>query len=58
MKNFIKGAEKIVDAMEILAQIVESNESVKEYFMESYDYLDGDDATHVVLRYIEDNYFG
>lgn len=58
MKNFIRGAEKIVDAMELLAQVVENNEAVKEYFMESYGYLDGDDATHAVLRYIEDTYLG
>jgi hypothetical protein len=41
-----------------LEQVVENNEAVKEYFIESYGYLDGDDATHVVLRYIEDTYFG
>ena len=58
MNEFNKVADKIVDLMEQMARTVESDENIKAYFMEAYDYLDGDDATHAVLRYIEDKYFG
>ena len=58
MTEFKKIANKVVDLMEEMAHIVESDENIKEYFIEAYDYLDGDDATHAVLLYIEDNYFG
>ena len=58
MREFDKLACKIVDKMEELAGIVERDENVKAYFMEAYNYMDGDDATPAVLRYIEDTYFG
>lgn len=58
MKEFNKVANKVVDLMEEMARNVESDKNIKAYFIEAYDYLDGDDATHAVLRYIEDQYFG
>ena len=57
MKNFANKARKIADMIDVLAGVVADDENVKEYFIEVYDYLDGDDAGHAVLRYIEDSYF-
>ena len=58
MKSFEKAATKVVDMIENLARIAEEDENIKEYLIKSYDYLDGDDATHAVLMYIEDHHFG
>ena len=57
MNNFANKARKVADMIEDLAGMVIGEENVKEYFTEAYHYLDGDDATSVVLRYIEENYF-
>ena len=58
MNTFNKVASKVVDQIEALAEIIYNDENVKEFFIESYDYLDGDDATHVAFLYIEDTFFG
>ena len=57
MNNFANKARKVADMIEDLAGMVIGEENVKEYFIEAYHYLDGDDATPVVLRYIEDRHF-
>ena len=57
MKSFEKEACKIVDMLEILANRIYGDEQLKEYFIEAYDYLDGDDAVPSVLYYIQDKFF-
>lgn len=57
MRKFNAEACKVVDMLEDLARMIIDDENVKEYFIETYDYLDGDDAAPVALRYIEDYFF-
>ena len=58
MEEFNKVACSIVDMMENLASFISDDECVKEYFIKHYCYEEEfEDATHHVLRYIEDKFF-
>ena len=48
-------ARKVMDNIEILARRIETDENLLEYFIEAYDYLDGDNAVPAVLAYIQEN---
>ena len=55
MNNFVMDARKVMDNIEILARRIETDENLIEYFIEAYDYLDGDNAVSAVLAYIQEN---
>ena len=44
MKNFTMDVRKVMDNIEVMARRIETDENLKEYFVEAYGYLDGDDA--------------
>ena len=48
---------KVMDNIEVLARRIEADENLKEYFIEAYGYLDGDDAVPAVLAYIQENIY-
>ena len=53
MSNFIDDARKIMNNIEVLAQRIDNDNNIKEYFMEAFGYLDGDDPTPAMLAYIQ-----
>ena len=56
MKKFVESAEKVAMRIDDLARMIEYDDNIQEYFIEAYDYLDDEDATRAVFRYIEDNF--
>lgn len=54
MRNFTKAADQIVNMVRDLAKDVQEVENINDYFTEAYGYLDGDDASDVVWKYIGD----
>ena len=57
MNSFVMDARKVMDNIEILARRIETDENLIEYFVEAYDYLDGDNAVPAVLAYIQENIY-
>jgi hypothetical protein len=55
MKDFTMGVRKVMDSIEVMARRIETDENLKEYFVEAYGYLDGDDAVPALLAYIQEN---
>ena len=58
MEMFNKEASMVVDMMEDVAGRLFDDEKVKEYFIAHYGCADCDDAAYMVLKYIEDKFFG
>jgi hypothetical protein len=56
MEEFQKEVIKAVRALENVAGIIEMDENIKEYFIEAYDYEDGDKALAYVLDYIKEGW--
>lgn len=57
MKDFTMDVRKVMDNIEVLARRIEADENLKEYFIEAYGYLDGDDAVPAVLAFIQENIY-
>ena len=57
MNSFVMDARKVMDNIEILARRIETDENLIEYFIEAYDYLDGDNAVPTVLAYIQEKIY-
>ena len=55
MKDFTMDVRKVMDSIEVMARCIEADENLKEYFTETYGYLDGDDAVPALLVYIQEN---
>ena len=55
MKDFTMDVRKVMDSIEVMARRIEADENLKEYFIEAYGYLDGDDAVPALLAYIQEN---
>ena len=55
MKDFTMDVRKVMDNIEVMARRIETDENLKEYFIEAYGYLDGDDAVPALLAYIQEN---
>ena len=55
MKDFTMDVRKVMDNIEVMARRIETDENLKEYFVEAYGYLDGDDAVPALLAYIQEN---
>ena len=40
MKDFTMDVRKVMDSIEVMARRIETDENLKEYFVEAYGYLD------------------